>query len=105
MARVFMLQKPLAGHNTLSLEDFGAPEWIFHRGFYPDDVDLFNDKIVNELDKRLVDFNPDHDFIAPMGDSCVVAAVTVWLLDNDLLPCNFLKYDKKYNGFYSIQIG
>ena len=100
-----MLQKPLDGHNTRSLEDYGIPEWIFHRGFYPDDADLFNAKITADLDKRLVDFDPDHDFIAPMGDSCVVAAVTVWLMDNDHLPCRFLKYDKKYNGFYIVQVG
>jgi hypothetical protein len=104
-SRCFLLQPPSARHDLSQLEDYGVPIVLFSRGFFPDDVYIYSNKIIQILDDKLYDFNHDSDYIVPMGDSCVVAMTAAWLAAKGILPVNFLKYDKKLRGFYSIQIG
>ncbi len=101
----FLLQKPSSHHNMESIEEFGRPVSLFNRGFYPDDTKDRYGVIMAVCDKKLKRFDPNLDYIVPMGDSCVVAAVTIWLADNEKLPALYLNYDKKLGGFYPIKIG
>ena len=105
ISKCYLLQPPSPKHDLSQLEDFGVPVVLFSRGFYPDDVYIYTNKIYQILDDQFMDFDPDRDFIVPMGDSCVVAMTTAWLAMEELLPVNFLKYDKKLRGFYTVQIG
>lgn len=105
MARCFLLQPPTARHDISKLAEFGRVVIVFNRGYFPDDVEQRSEAIRAILDEKLSDFSINEDYIVPMGDSCVVAAVTVWLMDNGYYPVSFLKYDKKLEGFYQIQIG
>lgn len=87
------------------LTPFGEPVILFDRGFFPDDVMQHYLSAIVHCDDLLKDFNPNLDYIVPMGDSCMVAIVAMWLVDNDKMPAKFLKYDKKLNGYYPIEIG
>ncbi len=103
--RCFLLQPPSSKHDLSQLEDYGVPVVLFSRGFYPDDVYIYTNRINQILDDMLDDLDPDNDHFVPMGDSCVVAQVVYWLSEERLLPVSFLKYDKKLRGFYQVQIG
>tara|TARA_X000001382_G_scaffold14966_2_gene9630 strand:- start:10887 stop:11213 length:327 start_codon:yes stop_codon:yes gene_type:complete len=105
MARCFITQLPTVKHDLQILARFGAITPLLGRGYYPDDVQMYTHEILASCDKSLIEFNPEVDYIVPLGDSCVVSTITIWLERNGYLPATFLKYDKKLRGYYEIKIG
>ena len=105
MNRCFLMQPPSEKHDMTDLSEFGVPIVLFGRGYFPDDVYQYTDKIIQILDDKLLDFNPDNDYFVPLGDSCVVGQVVAWAAAEGLLPVKFLKYDRKLRGYYTVKIG
>lgn len=104
-SRCFITQLPSAKHDLQVLSRYGGLVPLLNRGYFPDDVNIYTREILAACDKLLLDFHPERDYIVPLGDSCVVSTITIWLERHDLLPAKFLKYDKKLKGYYTIQIG
>tara|TARA_R110000737_G_C14270306_1_gene430291 strand:- start:203 stop:553 length:351 start_codon:yes stop_codon:yes gene_type:complete len=104
-SRCFITQLPSAKHDLQVLARFGSLVPLLGRGYFPDDVEIYTREILASCDKMLIDFNPNTDYIVPLGDSCVVSTIAIWLERHGLLPATFLKYDKKLKGYYTIQIG
>ena len=105
VARCFITAVPTGKHDIASLSRWGDLVPLLRRGYFPDDVKIHTRAIFAACEKIMVDFNPDSDFIVPLGDSWVVSTITVWLERERLLPAVFLKYDKKLKGYYEIEIG
>ncbi len=104
-SRCFITSIPTGKHDVESLSRWGNLVPLLRRGYFPDDVKIHTRAILAACEKVMADFNPDNDFIVPLGDSCVVSTITVWLERERLLPAIFLKYDKKLKGYYEIEIG
>ncbi len=104
-SRCFITQLPSVKHDIDILARWGSLVPLLKRGYFPDDVQIYTRSILASCDRILFDFDPNIDFIVPLGDSCVVSTITIWLERRKLLPATFLKYDKKLKGYYEIQIG
>lgn len=104
MSICWLTQRPGAKHDLSGLAEWGDVKVLFTRGFYPDDVEEFNNQILATLDEKMYEFDPYNDYIVPLGDSCVVAAITAYFRHHPTNFLKFLKYDKKLGGFYQIDI-
>lgn len=105
MHRCFISQIPGDKHDVDSLTRWGVLVPLLRRGYFPDDVKIHTRIILAACDNKMGDFDPDEDYIVPLGDSCVVSVITFWLAEERLLPATYLKYDKKLKGYYEIEIG
>ena len=104
-ARCFITAIPSDKHDVESLSRWGSLVPLLRRGYFPDDVNIYTREILAACDKTMHDFDPKCDYIVPLGDSCVVSTIAIWLERKRLLPSVFLKYDKKLKGYYEIEIG
>ena len=103
--RCFITQAPTIKHDLDVLARWGSVVPLMRRGYFPDDVEIHTRSLWATCDKVMADFNPELDFVVPMGDSCTLSVVTLWLERKGLLPAFYLKYDKRHRGYYQIKIG
>jgi hypothetical protein len=104
--RVFVICEPthVIGGQTLKYINLApAVEFGDIEILLPNNQSLFNTvPTVRTLREKLADFN-DADFILPVGDPVLMSLVAMVASNINGGRVNFLKWDKKYKQYYSIQ--
>lgn len=90
--------QPVKLMNLAPAVEFGDIEVLL-----PNNQTLFNTvPTVRALRDSLVDFN-DADYILPVGDPVLMCVVAMVAADMNKGRVNFLKWDKKFKKYFSIQ--
>ena len=89
--------------NLKAAARFGELKFIFTRGVFPDNQQERTVEMLRIARRVLKDFNPEHDYIVPIGDPVSIALIAAVVSETwEVLP--LLKWDGENEAYYPVII-
>lgn len=98
MPTVYITERT-SGKDFSGADRFGHVEFLFRKGVYPDNLDQRIPDMVDIARRKLANFDPNSDFILPVGDPVGIAIVFM-ILGHCRGRVSVLKYDRQTGIYY-----